>query len=287
MALSTSAARRFRMQHRTIRAAAYVLLVALSVCFVFPFYWLFISAFKTKEQIFTLPPEFWPQPWRLDNLVRVFQETNIVRAFINSVVIAGGHCALALFLCSLAGYAFAKFPKAPGRDKLFAFVLATMMIPMAVTLIPVFVVLCKLRAVNTYWAMILPGAAGPFGIFWMRQYISESVQDDLLDAARIDGSSEFGLYWRVVVPLAKPAMAALGILLLIGSWNNLMWAFIVLRTKDMYTLPLIIYLLNGEHRTPYELIMAASLVATAPLVAAFLVFQRQFIHGITAGAIKG
>ncbi len=281
------ALRPIRWKQHAERALIYLLLTALALCFIFPFYWLLISAFKAKEQLFTLPPLFLPHPWRLSNFVAVFQQTNLIRAFFNSVVIAAGHCALALFLCSLAGYAFAKYPHAPGRNKLFAFVLATMMIPGAVTLIPVFVVLCKLHAVNTYWAMILPGAAGAFGIFWMRQYILENVHNDLLDAARIDGCSEFGVYWRIVLPVAKPALAALGILLLIGTWNNLMWAFIVLRTEDMYTLPLVIFLLNGELRTPYELIMAASLIATLPLVIAFLLFQRQFIQGITAGAIKG
>jgi multiple sugar transport system permease protein len=121
----------------------------------------------------------------------------------------------------------------------------------------------------------------------MRQYILDSVHNDLIDSARIDGCGEFGIYWRIVVPIAEPALAALGILSLIGVWNNLMWAFIVLRTDDMLTLPLVIYLLNGELRTPYETIMAASLIATLPLVIAFLLFQRQFIQGITAGAIKG
>jgi len=262
-------------------------LTALALVFLFPFYWLLISAFKAKEQIFVLPPEFWPHPWRVANFADVFEKTHIVRAFFNSTFIAAGHCALALFLCSLAGYAFAKFPRAPGRDKLFAFVLATMMIPGAVTLIPVFVVLCKVHAVNTYWAMIVPGAASAFGIFWMRQYTIDNVHNDLLDAARIDGCGEFAIYGRVVVPILKPALGALGIVLLIGVWNNLMWAFIVLRTESMYTLPLVIYLLNGENRTPFELIMAASLVATVPLVVAFLLFQRQFVQGITAGAIKG
>ena len=270
-----------------MRILTHVLMICLAVIFVFPFYWLFISAFKAKEQIFTLPPQFLPHPWLLRNFVKVFHETNIVRAFFNSTIIAAGHCSLSVFLCSLAGYAFAKFPHAPGRNKLFAFVLATMMIPGAVTLIPVFVVLCKIHAINTYWAMILPGAAGAFGIFWMRQYILDSVHNDLIDSARIDGCGEFGIYWRIVVPIAKPALAALGILSLIGVWNNLMWAFIVLRTDDMLTLPLVIYLLNGELRTPYETIMAASLIATLPLVIAFLLFQRQFIQGITAGAIKG
>jgi cellobiose transport system permease protein len=270
-----------------LRAALYLSLLCLAALFMFPFYWLFVSAFKAKEQIFTVPPEFWPHPWHAENFLQVFYKTHIVRAFFNSVIIAGGHCTLALFLCSLAGYAFAKVPRAPGRDKLFAFVLATMMIPGAVTLIPVFVVLCKLHAINTYWAMIVPGAASAFGIFWMRQYAIENVHDELLDAARIDGCGEFAIYWRIALPILKPALAALGILLLIGVWNNLMWAFIVLRTESMYTLPLVIYLLNGETRTPFELIMAASLVATLPLIIAFLFFQKQFIEGITAGAVKG
>ncbi|MCX5770475.1 MAG: carbohydrate ABC transporter permease [Candidatus Hydrogenedentes bacterium] len=269
------------------RLLAHVPMAGLGVLFVFPFYWLFISAFKDRDQIFKLRPEFLPSPWILENFARVFRETNVIRAFVNSVVIAGGHVALSLFLCSLAGYAFAKFPRAPGRDKLFAFVLATMMIPGAVLLIPVFAVLCKLHAVNTYWAMIVPGAASAFGIFWMRQYASENVHNDLLDAARIDGCSEFQIYWRVVLPILKPALAALGIVLVIGIWNNLMWAFIVLRTESMYTLPLVIYLLQGEQRIPFELIMASSVVATLPLIVAFLAFQRNFIEGITAGSIKG
>ncbi len=276
-----------RTRQILLRLLTYVMLAALAALFLFPFYWLLISAFKAKDQIFALPPQWWPSPWRFVNFASTFEKTNIVRAFFNSTVIAAGHCTLALFLCSLAGFAFAKYPQAPGRDKLFAFVLATMMIPGAVTLIPVFVVLCKLHAVNTYWAMIVPGAASAFGIFWMRQYAAENIHNDLLDAARIDGCGEFTIYWRIVLPILRPALAALGILLVIGSWNNLMWAFIVLRTKNMFTLPLLIYLLNCENRTPFELIMAASLLATLPLVAAFLLFQRQFIQGITAGAIKG
>lgn len=269
------------------RLGIYLVLAAFAAVFMFPFYWLLISAFKTKDQIFALPPQFFPNFQYLDNFESVFEKTNIVRAFVNSVIIAAGNCTLALFLCSLAGFAFAKYPHAPGRDKLFAFVLATMMIPGAVMLIPVFVILCKLHAINTYWAMIIPGSASAFGIFWMRQYAAEHVHNDLLDAARIDGCGEFTIYWSIVLPILRPALAALGVILLIGSWNNLMWAFIVLRTKEMFTLPLVIYLLNSENRTPFELLMAASLVATLPLVLAFLFFQRHFIQGITAGAIKG
>jgi ABC-type glycerol-3-phosphate transport system permease component len=268
------------------RAGIYLLLTALALIFLFPFYWLLVSAFKTQAEIFALPPQLAPIPPRIQNFAKLVRETNIFRAFLNSVIVAVGHVSLSLFLCSLAGFAFAKYPRAPGRDKLFAFVLGTMMIPGAVTLIPVFLVLVRLHMINTYWAMIIPGAVGAFGIFWMRQYIGANVPDDLLAAARIDGCSEFGIYWRVVAPIAKPALAALGIMQLIGTWNNLMWAFIVLRTSDMMTLPIVIYLLQGEQRTDYGMMMAGGLVTTLPLVIAFLLFQRQFIAGITAGAVK-
>ena len=253
---------------------------------MFPFYWLFISAFKTQAQIFMVPPQWPPHPVTGQNFVDLYRETDLPRAFLNSVIISGGHVLLSLFLCSLAGYAFAKYPQAPGHGKLFAFVLGTMMIPGAVTLIPTFLVMVRLHWINTYWAMIIPGAAGAFGIFWMRQYMGANVPDDLVHAARIDGCSEFGIYYRIALPIARPALAALGILQLIGSWNNLMWAFIVLRTQDMLTLPIVIYLLQGEMRTPYGMLMAGGLLTTLPLVLAFLFFQKQFISGITAGAIK-
>ena len=265
---------------------SYFVLVLLAALFLAPFYWLVVWSLSTQSQIFRIPPHAWPVPPVWTNFRDVLTQTPLVRAFINSAVIAITHVSLALVLCSLAGYAFAKFPQAPGNRWIFAIVLATMMIPGAVTMIPVFVILARLHLVNTYWAMILPGAANAFGIFWMRQYIASNVPDDLLSAARIDGCSEWGVYWQIVTPVIRPALGALGILLLIGTWNNLLWAFIVLRTEDMYTLPLLIYLLKGETETPWGMLMASGLLATLPLVVAFLFFQRNFIAGITAGAVK-
>ena len=227
-----------------------------------------------------------PIPPHFDNFIDVANQTDLPRAFLNSVITSGGNVALTLFLCSLAGYAFAKYPLAPGHKKLYSFVLSTMMIPGAVTLIPTFLVMVHLHLVDTYWSLILPGAVGAFGIYWMHQYIDSHVPDDLIAAARIDGCSEFMIYYRIVLPTITPALAALAIMQLIGSWNNLMWAFVVLRTPNMFTLPLVIYLLNGELRTPYGMLMAGGLLATLPLVLAFLFFQRQFISGITDGAVK-
>lgn len=276
-----------KQARRTLtRGALYVVLTVSALLFIFPFYWLLLSAFKTPSQIFTTPPQWLPHPAILGNFVDVYRETNLPRAFLNSVITSGGNVLLSLFLCSLAGYAFAKYPLAPGHGKLFAFVLGTMLIPGAVTLIPSFLVLVRLHWIDTYWALILPGAVGAFGIFWMRQYIAANVPDDLISAARLDGCSEFGIYWRIVLPIVRPALAALGIMQLIGSWNSLMWAFIVLRSPSMFTLPVVIYLLNGEMRTPYGMLMAGGLLTTLPLVLAFLFFQKQFITGITAGAVK-
>ena len=253
---------------------------------MFPLYWMSCSAFKSQNDIFTLPPALLPNSPTWENFSDLFGDTHIVRAFLNSVLIAVGNCLLSLLLCSMAGFAFAKYPHAPGNRQLFLFVLGTMMVPFAVTLIPVFVILMKLGWINTYWAMIIPGAANAFGIFWMRQYFSENVPNELIDAARIDGCQEFGIYWRIALPIARPALAALAVMILIGSWNNLMWAFIVLQTEEMQTMPLLIYLMQDEVHTPFGKLMAAGLIATLPLIVAFLIFQRQFIAGLAAGAVK-
>jgi len=268
------------------RWLTYLLLTVAAIIFIFPFYWLLISSFESQSEMFALPPHWFPNPVRFKNFVELCEQTNLARAFLNSLIVSAGSVLLSLFLCSLAGYAFAKYPNAPGQAALFGFVLSTMMIPGAVMLIPLFEILIKIHWVNTYLAMIVPGAAGAFGIFWMRQYFTANLPDELINAARIDGCGEFGIYWRIALPIARPALAALGIMQLIGSWNNLMWAIIVLRTPDMYTLPIVIYLLHGEMRTPYGLLMAGGLLTTLPLVLAFLLFQRQFISGITAGAVK-
>lgn len=271
---------------RGYRIIAYLVLVVAAIIFLVPFYWLIRSSLLTQDRIFSLPPELIPHPAHWSNYADALHQTNLGRAFVNSVVIAVLHVSLSLFLCSLGGYAFAKL-KAPGSGFLFSILLGTMLIPGAVTLIPVFIILARLHLVNTYWAMILPGAASVFGIFWMRQEISSNVHDDLLAAARIDGCSEFAIYWHVVVPVIRPAMGALAILTLISNWNNLQWAFVVLRTENMYTLPLTIYLLQGEISTPWGMLMASGVIATLPLVVAFLIFQRAFVSGITAGAVKG
>jgi lactose/L-arabinose transport system permease protein len=276
-----------RLLETARRLLVYAALTLAAAASLFPLYWLATSAFKSQPEIFATPPAWVPSTWRSDNFEQIWRETRIVRAFVNSVIVSVGFIVLSLFLCSLAGYAFAKFPRAPGHGKLLALVLATMLIPTAVTLIPNFVVLARLGLVNTYWSLIVPGSASAIGIYWMRQYIAAHVPDDLLHAARIDGCGEFEIYWRIVLPTARPALAALAVIQLIASWNNLMAAFLMLRTEDMQTLPVLIYLLQGEARTPFGMLMAGGLLTTLPLVLAFVLFQRHFVSGMTAGAVKG
>jgi ABC-type glycerol-3-phosphate transport system permease component len=268
------------------RSAIYIFLAFTTIVFAFPFYWLLISAFKDQAQIFKMPPDFLPLHPRFQNFIDLAHSVNIGQAFLNSVICSAGNVFICLFASSLAGFAFAKYPSAPGHARLFNIVLATMLIPGAVLLIPQFLVMVRLHWIDTYWAIIIPGAVNAFGIYWMRQYIQAHVPEDLLNAARIDGCSEFSIYYKIVLPVIRPALAALGIMQLIGSWNNLMWAFIVLRSPQMYTLPVLIYLLNGEERTPYGMLMAGGLLSVLPLVVAFLLMQKQFIAGITAGAVK-
>ena len=169
------------------RLISYLLLGVAAIVFLFPCYWLLISSFESQSEMFALPPHWLPNPWRWENFVELVQQTNLVRAFLNSIVVSAGSVALSLFLCSLAGFAFAKYPGAPGQSGLFSFVLSTMLIPGAVLLIPLFEILIKIHWVNTYLAMIVPGAAGAFGIFWMRQYFMANLPDELVNAARIDG----------------------------------------------------------------------------------------------------
>jgi ABC-type glycerol-3-phosphate transport system permease component len=209
----------------------------------------------------------------------------LLRNLLNSVVIASGHTVLAVFFASLAGYAFAKM-RFPGRDALFLLILLTMMVPPEVGLIPAFVIMSKLRLVNTYWSLILPGAASGLGIFFLRQYMS-SLPDAVLEAARIDGCPEFGIYARIVVPMSLPALAALSILAFVGSWNDYLWPLVMLRTPDMQTITLAVPALEATgFNIPWGAIMAGSVLAAAPPVLIFLFFQRYFVAGVTLGGVK-
>ena len=262
-------------------------LMLVMASFIVPFLYMTTGGFKYQNEIASTDVSLWPREPTLDNYKVIFTEWPVVRIGFNSFFIAILVTLSNLFFCSLAGLAYAKF-RFPGRDKLFGLALLTMMIPMQAILVPLFIIMANLDWINTYQAIILPGAIGAFGIFFMRQYIGSSVPSELLDAARIDGCSEFGMYWMVVLPMIKPALVTLGLILFMNAWNDYLWPMIMLNENSMYTMSLMVgaaglrnYLLNWGEK------LAAATLAAWPPVIIFFIFRKQFIEAIMAGALKG
>jgi ABC-type glycerol-3-phosphate transport system permease component len=276
---------RRRLLRRPWRVVAYPLLLAGVLLILAPLWWMFAASFMDQGEIFSGKLALWPSHWILANYAAAAQLLPLYRNLLNSLVIAGGHTVLAVFFASLAGYAFAKM-QFPGRGPLFLLILLTMMVPSEVGLIPSFVIMARLHLVNTYWALILPGAASGLGIFFMRQYMS-TLPDAILEAARIDGCPERGIFRRIVLPMTVPALAALAILDFVGSWNDYLWPLVMLRTQDMQTITLAVPALEATgFNTPWGAIMAGSVIAVVPPVVIFLLFQRYFVAGVTLGGVK-
>ena len=264
----------------------YSLLIAVSAFMILPFIWMVSTSLKPADEIFAIPPIIISANSTLNAYRYLHEQYNILGIVRNTFVIAFGATILRLFFCALGGYGFAKF-KFPGQGALFAFLLGTMVIPSAVTLVPVYIIMRDLKWIDTFWPLIIPGAANAFGIFFMRQYIM-SVSNELMDAARIDGAGEFTIFWRIILPIIAPGLTSLGLIFFMGSWNDFIGPLIYLKSPENFTLPLIIRSLVGPvGRTVYDVQMAASVISLIPLLIIFLIFQRRFVEGITAGAIKG
>ena len=273
------------------------LLIALLV-FIFPFYWMVSSSLKPLEDIYIVPVQFWPTRPTFSNYLEIaglipsdeidFRGgVSLARTFLNSTIIAVINTAGNVFLASLAGYAFAKL-RFKGRNALFLSMLATMMIPNSVGLVPNYLIMAWLKWINTWYPLIIPGLATPFAVFWMRQYMT-TVPDEMIEAARIDGCGPFATYWRVVAPVVLPGMAALAIFSFMGHWNAFMGPLIYLNKPELYTLPLFLAVLDSGvsgRPVPLHLIFTASFVSILPILLVFLFAQRYFIAGLTAGSLK-
>ena len=264
----------------------YGLLIAVSAFMILPFIWMVSTSLKPADEIFAIPPIIISPNSTLNAYKYLQEQYNILGIVKNTFVIAFSATILRLFFCALGGYGFAKF-RFPGQGALFAFLLGTMVIPGAVTLVPVYIIMRDLKWIDTFWPLIIPGAANAFGIFFMRQYIM-SVSNELIDAARIDRAGEFTIFWRIILPIIAPGLTSLGLIFFMGSWNDFIGPLIYLKSPEHFTLPLIIRSLVGPvGRTVYDVQMAASVISLLPLLIIFLIFQRRFVEGITAGAIKG
>jgi multiple sugar transport system permease protein len=232
----------------------------------------------------SMPPPFWPRNPTLVHYTELFQRLNLARYFGNSLLIALSVSGLSLVINSMAGYALAKLRFA-GRDRIFRFLIAGLVVPAQVAMIPLFLMLKKMGLINTYWAVILPASASIFGIFLIRQY-ALSIPDALLDAARIDGASEWRIYRTIVVPLLRPILVTLGVFTFMTTWNDFMWPLIALIDGDLRTLPVALAILSGEHVQDTELMMAGSVVTLLPVLLLFVLVQRYYVAGIVAGSIK-
>jgi len=265
----------------------YLFLFLLAGFALLPYWWAFVSSFKHNVEIFAYPPQFLPPRIEFSNYVNLFSKQFFPRWFANSLGLATTQTVLVVFFCSLAGFAFAKY-SFRSKNVLFTIMLGSVMIPFQLTMTPLYAEMNALKWLNTYWALIVPGMAPAFGIFLMRQYMV-SIPSELLDAARIDGSSEFRIYGQIVLPLARPALGTLAIYSFMGSWNSYLWPLIVLRDRQLYTLPLGLATLLGEvvHQSvDYGMVMAGAFVSALPIIIVFLFMQRQFISGLTLGAVK-
>jgi len=275
-----------RLKNLLVDTAIHIPLIAISIFMILPFVWMLSTSFKPQEEIFAQPPILISPNMSLDGYRFIFEQAGALRAFWNTLFMATTSTVLALFFCALGGYGFAKF-QFPGRGVLFMFLLGTMMIPGAVTMVPSYVLMKEFGWINTFLPLIVPGAANAFGIFFMRQYIS-GVSDELLDAARIDGCSEFAVFWRVVLPIIAPGLTSLGLIFYLGSWNNYLGPLIYLKSPDLFTLPLKMMTFSGPPGfSVYREMMGLAVVSVVPLLILFLILQRRFMEGITAGAIKG
>jgi len=253
---------------------------------VMPLVWMLSTASKPiweteAPELRLIPSQF----LLFENLQAAFRRIDLGRYFLNSTIVAVARTAGHLLLCSLAGYSFAKYTYR-GRDMLFMAVLSTLMIPFFVVLIPLFVVVRNLGWLNTYYALIVPGLVSPFGIFLMRQFIM-GIPSELIDAARIDGASEPGIFVRIILPLTTPALSALAILTFLASWDDYVYPLTVISRKDLYTVPLGLAWFSSQYLTIWNELMAAALVAMLPVFIVFLLFQRYFVQGVVLSGLKG
>ncbi|MFD1956308.1 carbohydrate ABC transporter permease [Paenibacillus thailandensis] len=266
-------------------AAVHAGLVIGLLLSVFPFYWLAVMATRTTSDIYSFPPKLWFGGELGRNVSRVMEGIDFWGAFLNTLFVATVVTLLVLFFDSLAGVTFAKF-QFPGSGWLFIVLLATMMAPSQLSLVPSFVIMAKLGWVGSFKALIVPGMVNAFGIFWIRQYAKESIPSELLEAGRMDGCGFFRLYWNVSLPILRPALSFLGAFTFIGVWNDYLWPLIVLTDASKFTLQVALSSLNGIYQTDYAMVIAGALLAVIPLIVFFLFVSRQFISDIAAGAIK-
>ncbi|OGS34840.1 MAG: sugar ABC transporter permease [Elusimicrobia bacterium RIFOXYC2_FULL_34_12] len=280
--LSRKRARKIELLQKAI---SYILLTAIGISMILPFVWMVSTSLKEAGAVFAYPPEWIPNPFVFRNYSDAWEAVRFARLFWNSVFVAICTTVGQVITSSLAAYAFARLDF-PGKDKLFLCYLATMMIPGQITMIPVFILLKELNWINTYKALIIPMMFTAYGTFMLRQFFM-TIPKDLEDAAVMDGCTKFGIYWRVILPLSKPALATLATFTFLGNWNNFMWPLIVTNSEEMRTLPVGLAAFQGLYTTDWTLLMAASVIVIIPVLIVYIFNQRFFTKGVVMSGLKG
>ena len=260
------------------------LFVVVTIIFVLPLVVMVLSAFKPQSEILRIPPSFWPEAPTLDNFRTVLNEAPYGTWYRNSMVVAVAVTTMNLLTSSLGGYIFANFDF-PLKQPLFILILITLMIPFPVLLIPNYIIANRLGVLNSLWALILPGMVSAFGIFLMRQFAA-GIPRDLIEAARLDGASEWAIFARIVAPLMRPALAALGVFTFLASWNDYLWPLVAINDLDKSTIPLALAFFNDFRATRYDLVMAAATMAVIPVLVVFLIFQRQIVKALVLAGMR-
>ncbi len=274
------------VQHfRGRRITVFLITFLMAIVVIFPLYWMGLSSFRTNSQIFSTRMNLLPGKLILDNYLDLFSTTKFPWWFANSLLITVLTTALGLFFCSLAGFALAKY-RFRFKSHVLVIILVMVSIPRFVTVIPVFKLMSNLGLTDTYLSLILPFAINPLAVFLMKQYI-EGIPDDLLDSARIDGLDELQIAIRIIMPIIKPAIGAAGILLVMQSWNSYLFPLIMMSTDTRMVLTVGLASLKSLYVVEFGMIMAGSTLSIIPLAAGYLLFQKQFVAGLTAGAVKG
>jgi len=266
------------------KTGLYLFLFLTSILTLAPFLWMVSASFMQDGEASVFPPKFLPDRMVLDQYQNLILRLNIHRNFINSLILSVLVTMISLFLNSMAGFAFAKY-HFRGKNQLFNLLLSSMIIPAQVVMLPLFLMLKTIGVINTYFAIIIPGLANIFGIFLIRQYVL-SIPDSLIEAARMDGAADFQIYRQIILPLCLPILITLAIFTFMGTWNDFLWPLIALTDNSMYTLPVALANLMGEHTKDPELMMAGSVLTILPIVVVFMVLQRYYMQGILLGGVK-
>lgn len=269
------------------RTGWFIALLLGSGLMLFPFWVMLVTSLTPPEQVFTDHRQWWVWPLHFDNYVRLFQHIPMGRYVLNSLFVSVTTTVIHVLLCAMAGYGFAKF-EFPYKNLWFTLCLLTLMIPPQVNIVPLFYMMKQLGWMNSYWALIVPGLFGAFGVFLLRQWFV-TLPNELLDAAELDGCNPWQTFYKIALPLAAPALAALAIFIFIGSWNSFMWPLIVTHSPEIRTLPVGLAELKGSYRDvmDWTVLMAAATVSVLPVCIVFLLGQKQFMQGLTDGGLKG